>query len=702
MESYFGQQGQYEQSNLDYCLRPLLQGLGWQGDESLLFESMPHLMSIDNIEKFSWVMNNLGYSAKTYSITLNEVSVKTLPCLFIPADGSEPLVILSKKNNNLYVFDPVAKKEVVISDLEKSGTGVSFKKKSEEIVQENYQHWFKEVIYDCKGMIFFLIFIGVFQAILFIAPPAYIMFLYDKVINTSSYSMLVTFSIGMIVAMIALIVLMNIRSRVLGYFGSRLQKRIGNLIFLRLLKLQPQYIETSPLSRQIIRMNEFNQLREFFGGPLFSAVADLPFVVVFLVFIWLVAGPMVLVPIVAIVAYLAVAKIIWFFTKRQINENGYVRGKYQNYLLETFGGMRSLQFSGFQNIWLSNFKEISALFSESGKNILLLNSFSEAVFDAMNLFTGIATLVTGAILIIHDKIQIGALIAVLFVIWRLLAPVKIIATMYPKLVQVVKSTQQINQLMKYPTELPTAQQWENSPRQISGSIRFDQVSFRYPNSELLALKNISFSIKQGETVLVIGPTGSGKSTITNLLLHIYPVLGGHVYIDGINIKQFDVNFLRKHVSFTPQKTELFYGTIAQNIKLTNPLASDDDLIEAVKSANLYDAIKKLPEGFNTRIRFYGDDRFGASFSQKVSLARAYIRRAPILLLDEPTSSLDENNTQIFADHIRNIKGKQTTIIFGHSAQFSDIADRIIVLYDGFVVGSGKPEEVLKNIPKGMI
>lgn len=701
MDASFGYAPQ-EQSSLDYCLRPMLQALGWEVDESVLFESMPHLMSIDNLEKFSWVMTNLGYTPKTYSVRLSEISEKALPSLFVPSDGTEPFVILSKKNDKLQIFDSVTKKEVVISDLNKVGVGVSFKKTREELVQKNHQHWFKEVLYDCKGMIFFLVFIGIFQAILFITPPAYIMFLYDKVINTSSYTMLITFSIGIILAMTALVILMNIRSRVLGYFGSRLQKRIGNLIFMRMLKLHPQYIESSPLSRLMTRINEFNQLREFFGGPLFSAMVDLPFVIIFLAFIWIIAGPMVIVPIVAMVAYYAVARIIWFFTKRTINENAHVRGKYQNYLLETFGGMRSLHFSGFQKVWLSNFKEMSALSSVSGKNTLLLNSFSEAIFDAMNFFTGIATLVTGAILVINGTINMGALIAVLFVIWRLLAPVKIVATMYPQLVQVAQSTKQIGHLMSFPAELPTAQQWENSPRRIDGDIRFEQVSFRYPNFETVALKNISFSIKKGETVLIVGPTGSGKSTIINLILNIYSVYGGSIYIDGVNIKQFDVNVLRKIVSVVPQKTELFYGTIAQNLKLAKPLATQEELLSALRSANLDETISKLPAGLDTRIRFYGDNRFGASFLQKMSLARAYLRSGPILLLDEPISSLDEQNVQIFSDYIKKIKGNQTTIICGHSTQFSNIADKVIVLFDGFIVGSGKPEEVLKNIPKGII
>lgn len=691
-----------EHSYLDYCLYELLKKLEWQGSAVALFESMPHMMTIDNEKKFSWVMKNVGYSSKKVTMKMSQLDENSLPCLFIPADGAPPIVILAKKGEQFLIYNSNDQSEALVSPFPSSGVILLFKKESHEILKNNHQHWFKEVMYDSKGMFLFLGVISLFQAFLFIAPSAYIMFLYDKVIYSHAYDMLASFFIGMVFVLVSLVVLMNIRTRILGHLSARLQHRIGNLIFIRLLRLKPAYLEAAQFSSQIIRINDFNQLRDFFGSQLFSAVLEVPFVLVFLIFIWIIAGAMVLVPIVAIVVYFIVAKTLWFFTRRKIDMNSAVRGKYQNYLLETVGGMRSLQCGGFQHKWFSNFKELSALSSHYGKNVLFLNSCSEAIYNALTILTGVATLIVGAVLIINEHLGVGAMIAVLFVIWRLLAPIKALASMYPRLVFVAKSAKQVNELMHYPSEMPAEHQWESMPTQIKGNIRFEQVSFRYPNADVLALKQITFSIKQGETLLVIGPSGAGKSTLANLLLCMYPILGGHIFIDDINVKQYDPNLLRKNISYVPQKTELFYGTIEQNLRLVKPLATDEELINAAKAANLLDVVNKLPDGFNTRVRFYGDDRIGVSFNQKLSLARAYLRSAPILIFDEPTNSLDNSNGAFFKETISRFKGEKTSIILSHGAKFADLADQVIVLYDGFIVSAGKPEEVLKSAPKGTV
>ncbi len=689
-------------SHLDDCLKPLLKSLGWKGDESFLFESMPHMVNIENTDKFSWVMKNLGYTTKVIHIKLDEISAMNFPCLFIPDENPRPMVVIEKTEGGLSVFDSEKKENVIISGLGMHGTVLHFKKKRDEIIKEDYRNWFGDVIYNCKGMIFLLMLISFLQALLLLMAPAYIMFLYDNVINTASYGMLFSFSIAMLFALYSLFALLNFRSRILGHFGSRLQNNMGIVIFARLLKLQAAYIESAPLSRQLLRLNDFNHLREFFGGPLFSTVFELPFVVILFLFVWLLGGMLVVVPIVAALVYFAVAMTIEFFSKKNISENSIVKAKYQNYLLETFSGMRSLQYAGLQDTWFTNFKEISASSSLYGKTALMVSSLSEAVFDGLTLLAGLGTLVMGAVMIIDEKMGIGALIAILFVIWRLLAPIKTISVMLPKIVQIRKSVKQINELMHFPTEMPSERQWENTPSKILGNIKFEQVAFRYPGSEIFALKNISFSVKQGEILLIMGAAGSGKSTIINLLLNLYPIQGGSILIDGKNIKQFDVHFLRKNTAFAPQEAELFYGTIEQNLKLTQPLATKEEILEAIKAANLTDEIDQLPEGLDTRIRFYGDYRFGASFCQKMNLARAYLRNAPILILDEPTNGLDEKNIKLLTHYLESIKGKKTIIITEHGASRIHLADRVIVLHDGFVASAGKPEEVLKNIPKGMI
>src|SRR3990167_4165530 len=273
--------------HLNNCLRPLLKSLGWKGNEEFLFESMPHMVNIENVEKFAWVMKNIGYSTKMIEIKLDEISAINFPCLFIPDGQLAPVVVLEKTDSGLSVFDSESKEQIIISTVEIRGTVLYFKKKRDEIIKEDYRNWFGDVIFDCKGMFFLLVVISFLQALLLLTTPAYIMFLYDNVINTQSYGMLFSFSAAMLFALYSLYRLLNYRSRILGYFGSRLQNNIGVVIFSRLLKLQASYIESAPLSRQLIRLNDFNHLREFFGGPLIGTLFELPFVFILFLFVWL-------------------------------------------------------------------------------------------------------------------------------------------------------------------------------------------------------------------------------------------------------------------------------------------------------------------------------------------------------------------------------------------------------------------------------
>lgn len=689
-------------SPLDNCIRPLLKHLEWKGDERTLFESLPHLMMIQTLERFCWVMQSLGYTNKKITVNLQYIDERLFPCLFVPKDGSAPKVIIEKVGQDLSVYDGEKDKRDVLRDLDIDGVIVSFKPQGAFQAKQDSTHWFRNVLVKEKNLFLFVGFLTFIQTILMIATPTYIIFIYDKVIAAKSGHMLFTFFAGILFALLSLIIVMNLRSRMLGHIGSRMQKNIGNMIFLRLLKLPPIYVETASVTAQIIRLNDFNQVREFFGGPLFSALIELPFTVIFFVFIWIVGGILTIVPVVSVIVTFLTGYLIMYFSKRIVRDSSITRAKYQDFLLEALWGMRSLQFSGLQKKWVDRYNELSATACLQGKGILLLNGANEAIFDALNLLTGLAALLLGAVLAMENTINLGALIGTMFVIWRIMAPVKMLAMTLPKLFQLKLSIKQINDLMRLPTELPIERQWQNTPRHILGALSFSQVTFRYPGADAPALKNVAFSVKPGECLVIVGPSAAGKSTLANLLLAIYEVQSGHVFVDGRNIKQYDVSLLRKNIAYVPQKSELFYGTIEQNLKLAQPLASKEQIIEAAKMANLLSDIEAFPLGFETRIRFYGDDKLGPSFCQKINLARAFLRDSPILIMDEPTASLDSESAQQFKQYVQSVKGHKTVLIFGHSASLLEMADTGIVLYDGYIVTSGTPDEVLKNIPKGMV
>jgi len=689
-------------SSLDHCLRPLLSWLKWTGDERMIFESLPHLMSIQTVENFCWVMKNLGYTSKSISLNLRYVDDRLFPCLFIPKEGGAPKILLEKVGEDISAFDGEDNKKTLLRDLDTYGTVVSFKKQTENILKEDQQHWFKNILLQEKKLLFFVSLLTLIQTLLFIMSPVYIILVYDKVIAANSKGMLLSFFIGVSFALISLAVILSLRTRLLAYIGTHIQKNIGIAIFKKLLKLAPAFTENASVVSQIIRLNDFNVVRDFFSGSLFGTVIEIPFLIIYFLLVWFIGGILVIVPLLTLILSVFVSYGAWRFSQKSVRQNTQVRGNYQDFLLEALCGMRSLQYAGLQKKWMERFREISATSSVYGKDILFNNTADDAAFDAVTLLSGLATLILGTYLVINNQLDLGALIGTMFIIWRILAPIKTLNTMLPKLIQLKLSTRQINELMRLPTELPAERQWKNTPEHIVGSISFTQVTFRYPGGDTPALKNINFSLTPGQTLVIIGPSASGKSTLANLILAMYSPQIGDIFVDGRNIKQFDVTLLRKNIAYVPQKAELFYGTVEQNLLLAQPLASREQMIEAARSAHLLKDIETLPDGFNTHIKFYDDDKLGASFCQKINLARAYLRDAPILVMDEPTSTLDADSIDAFINYLAKIKGKKSIIIFGHNTKHIHLANSAIILYDGYIVTSGDPETVLKNIPAGII
>ncbi len=261
---------------------------------------------------------------------------------------------------------------------------------------------------------------------------------------------------------------------------------------------------------------------------------------------------------------------------------------------------------------------------------------------------------------------------------------------------------QVNTLMRMGNEEGQPSISSGSERVWKGSAAFQRVSFRYSQLSEPALLGVSFQARAGEMVAITGPNGAGKSTLLRLLLGLYQPQAGQVTLDGMDIRQLPEVELRRAISYVPQSVRLFHGSIAQNLRLVNPIASDEDMREACRIAGILETIEALDEGFETRV---GDQRvwhLNAGFRQKIALARAFIKNSPILLLDEPAQNLDDAGDRTLVEALKSQKGKRTIIMVTHRPSHIRLADRLIVLNQGSLAAMGAPEAVLKEIPGGLI
>jgi subfamily B ATP-binding cassette protein MsbA len=299
----------------------------------------------------------------------------------------------------------------------------------------------------------------------------------------------------------------------------------------------------------------------------------------------------------------------------------------------------------------------------------------------------------GADLIINGAMTIGALTVFLWYMNKFFSPVQDLAKMTSTIAQVTVALERIQTILEVNTitqESPNA----IKPGKLKGEIVFDNVSFGY-NNETTILRNFNLKILPGQRIGICGPTGSGKSTVVSLIARFYDPIEGKILMDGTDISNFTLDGLREQIAFVLQDTVLFYGSIRENIAYGRPDATEEEIIEATKLANIYDLVQKLPHGLDTLVGEHGVTLSGGE-RQRVGIARAVVRNSPILILDEPTSSLDSESEKIVMDALEKLMKGRTVITIAHRLNTIRNVDKIIVLTNGKVAEEGTHDELIQN------
>jgi len=310
------------------------------------------------------------------------------------------------------------------------------------------------------------------------------------------------------------------------------------------------------------------------------------------------------------------------------------------------------------------------------------------------MLSALAIVVASVPAVWEHSISSGALIASLLLMWRVLTPVQTIFTNMTRLERIGNAVKQIDNLMRIQTERAEAGT-SISNRALRGEIEFSRVSFRYSVKVDPALIGIDFKVQPGQIVAITGPNGGGKSTLLKLILGMYQPQAGAILLDNVDIRQIDPLMLRRYVGYAPQDIQLFRATLAQNLRLSRPDATDEELYQCLEMAGALEQVLGLPRGLQYRV---GDNtnELSASLKQKLSLARAYLTRAPILLFDEPGNGLDELGDKKFIETIKALRGKTTVVFISHRPSHIMLADTLMIFDKGYLRVSGAPEALLRQ------
>lgn len=686
------------------CLFPLLKALGWKSVARELIEALPHFADDIDLVDLRNILVNIGYESFPMSVQLNQLQSELYPNIFVAKSG-EVYVLLERTNDDIKYFDALQQKIVCRPEqqLTISGTAYLFTDKNATHGLPNSadisSNWFGDLTARFQKLIIHLFGMTFVINIVALLVPLFIMVIYDKVIGTKSLNSLPLLLSGVAILIVTDLVLRFLRAKILGSVAGRMDYLIGVETFKKLLYLPPINIERSTVSAQLAQLKQFDSIRDFFTGANASIVLELPFVLLFLVVIAILAGPIALVPLLMVFAYIIVGFLLIPNINRKISRSGKARTNKQRMLLQTLSGRKEIKSIGGESVWWERFREVSGEAIMSNYDTFVINSIMHSVAQAMMMFTAVAVMSLGAIGVINGELSIGVLIATMALVWRILSPLQGAFLSISKFQQTFKSMKQINQLMKIPVEKSDF----NSGlviQDMKGNIVMDRVSFRYGVDQDPALLGVSLQIKPGELVAIVGYTGSGKSTLLKSIAGMYKPQGGAIYIDGIDMRQLNIMELRRSIAYVPQHTTMFHGTIAQNMRLANGLATNAELEHAARKAGVLEEILALPDGFNTRLTDNSTEKYPPGFLRSLSIARAFVSSTKIVLFDEPGASLDFESDTRFMNQLKELKGQCTMVMVSHRPSHIRLADKVILMNQGSVQYAGDADEAISILMEG--
>ena len=303
-------------------------------------------------------------------------------------------------------------------------------------------------------------------------------------------------------------------------------------------------------------------------------------------------------------------------------------------------------------------------------------------------------------MIADGALSLGGLIAAVILSGRAVMPLAQIAALLTRFFHASTALEVLDKIMQLPVERPPGKVFVTRPV-VGGSVEFDRVTFRYPGAEQPALSDVSLRIAAGERVAVIGRIGSGKTTINRLIAGLYQAQEGAVRIDGVDMRQLDPGDLRHNIAYVSQDSQLLFGSIRDNLTMGVAHADDERIVRAAQMTGVADFVNRHPLGFDMPVGEHGGQLSGGQ-RQAVALARALIQDAPVLLLDEPTGSMDNSSEELIKRELGGVVGGKTLVLITHRAALLELVDRVIVIDGGSVVADGPKEQVLEALRAGRI
>ncbi|MFN6516555.1 MAG: peptidase domain-containing ABC transporter [Nostoc sp. CreGUA01] len=668
--------------------------------------SINHLRDITNVDRngsslrgLTAAAESLGFSTRPVKANLEQLAKQKLPAI-VHWEGKHYIVVYEITKKHVIVADPaIGQRTLSHEEFKADWTAYALLLEPTALFKDAKESttafWqFFELIKP-HGLVMLEVFIAsVFIQIFGLVTPLFTQLILDRVVVQRSGLTLMAVGLGLMIFSIFRVVMTGLRQYLIDHTAQRINVALVVAFIRHTLRLPLSYFETRYVGDIISRLQENNKIQRFLSGEALSIILDLITVFIYLGLMFWYSWKMALLALVIVPPFFLLALIATPFLQRISREIFNAIAKESSYLIEALTGVRTLKSTAVEQTvrwhWEELLqKEVKTSFAGEviGNRLQIFSNTIEAVVST-------ALLWYGAHLVIQNQLTIGQLVAFNMLLGNIIRPFQRLTVLWNQLQEVIIAVERINDVLDAEPEEDLQHQIKQYLPPIQGNIRFENVTFRYhPESDLNILENLSFEIKPGQMVALVGRSGSGKTTISKLLLGLYFPTDGKILIDGNDITTISLQSLRQQAGVVDQDTFLFGSTIRENISLGHPEASLAEITEAASLAGADEFIRKLPMGYETQIGEGGGLLSGGQ-RQRIAIARALLGNPRLLILDEATSHLDSESERIIQNNLHTILKKRTSLVIAHRLSTVQNADLILVLDRGILIESGTHAELM--------
>lgn len=662
---------------------------------------------------FQRASKRIGISSRYVRRELNKIPDLVLPAVLLLREKQACILIeVNSEKGTAKILQPESGEgEVVLplASLEENYTGYCFfvrplyqfdkRADTKNTLKNKKKHWFWGTILG-SWRIYRDVFIASLLINMFaVASPLFVMNVYDRVVPNNAFDTLWVLAIGAIIVYLFDFILRMLRAYFIDIAGKKSDILISASIFSRVSNIT---MASRPKSVGAFAKNlqEFESIRDFITSASITTLVDIPFMFLIIGVIWLIGGPVGYIPMITVALILLYSVIIQIPLKRSIEEGQKTASQKNAVLVESLFNAESVKLNNAEGVFQKQWESAVGNIADWGVKTRQLSQSSSSFAMVAQQLTTVIIVIVGVYQISEGLMSMGALVAAVMLTGRALAPMAQVASLATRYNQAKSALTALNEIMESPVENPEDVKFVHRPL-FKGEFQFEAVSFGYPDQEQDAVSAISFNIKQGEKVAIIGRIGSGKSTLGKLMTGLYTPDKGAIRIDGVDLRQVNPTDLRRNVGSVSQDVSLFYGSIKDNIVMGVPYMEDDAILRAADLSGVSEFANRKPNGLDSIVGERGLLLSGGQ-RQSVAIARALLFDPPILILDEPTASMDNTTESKMKRRLMDGVKDKTLILITHKASMLDMVDRIIVMDNGRLIADGPKAQVHEALRQGKL